>query len=128
MGRKNFLKGARIVVSDHALMRYLVRTQIYTQEEYDTLYTAAKSGDKVAQKKLQEEEENLKNKLRRSILSRFLEGGVEERREVTGSKDRRCVFIVQKKGNLFILITTYLQGRRNDFWKIGMFKEVVKVG
>jgi len=128
MVNKNFLKGAKIVISDHALMRYLVRAQIYTQEEYNALYAEAKAGDKMAQKKLQEEKDILKVKLQRSTLSRFLEDGIEERREVAGSKRRRCTFIVQKKGNLFILITTYLQGRRNDFWKVGISKEVVNVG
>ena len=126
--RKDFLKGARIVISDHALKRYIIRTESMTEEEYLEVKTLADSGCKESIRTLELEKEMLEKKMRASILTKFLGKGIELRREKTGSKTKRCAFVVQKKGNLFILITTYLQGRREDFWKVGVESEVKDIG
>lgn len=126
--RRDFLKGARIIISDHALKRYIIRTESMTEEEYLEVKQCADNGDKEAIRLLKREKEMLEKKMRASILTKFLEPGVELRREKTGSKTKRCAFIVQKKGNLFILITTYLQGRKEDFWKVGIEREAKKIG
>ncbi|ARC72602.1 hypothetical protein [Bacillus licheniformis] len=128
MKRKDFLKGAKVIITDHALEQYLIRAEIMTQAEYNELESLANKGDKDARKKLDREKAILESKFRNTQLAKFLRGGVEVRREISGSKNARCTFITQKKGRLFVLITTYLQGKRTDHWKVGTRKEVRKIG
>lgn len=124
MPRRDFLKGARVKISDHALKRCLVRTEVMTQEEYNKLKAEADSGDKEAKRTLKRERQIIEKKFRNSRLSKFLPTGAELRRERSGSKLTRCAFVAYKNGNTFTVVTAYLQGRRNDFWKLGNEKEV----
>lgn len=126
--KHNFIKGAKVVVSDHALMRYLDRCEIISSVEFWYIKGKADAGCKESKQIIKEERQILTRKFQNSRLTKFLKGGIEMRRELSGSKVTRCTFVAQKKGNTFILITSYLQGKKNDHWKIGINKEDKQVG
>jgi hypothetical protein len=124
--RKDFLKGNSIIISEHALKRCLIRTEVMTEEEYLVMKELADQGDKEAIEFFKAQKKTFEIKFRRSTLSKLMPSNVEKRREVGGPKPTRCVFIAEKRGRTFIMVTAYLQGRKEDFWKVQTDSEEVK--
>jgi len=120
--KRDFLKGAIVDISEHSLMRYLTRAEIMTESEYKELRVLADAGDKDAKHRLKQERRTLERKFRNSYLAKFLDDGAEFRRE-KGGGTRKLNFVAQKYGKKFVLITAYLQGSREDFWKVYTYDE-----
>ena len=93
--RIDFLKGYDVVIRKHALERYMERAGVSEAEAKATLET----------------------KFRNSRLSHLRADGSELRKEVGGTLNKRLTFVAKKKGRTFYVITCYLQGPRNNFWK-----------
>ena len=100
--RLNFLKGYKVVIKSHVVDQYMERAGVTEKEARATLEA----------------------KFRNSVLVRLLPDGAEHRSEIGGSKTKRCTFVAKKKGRTFIVVTCYLQGPANNWWKNeGLVKE-----
>lgn len=126
--QRDLLKGMRVNISHHALKRCLIRTEEVSLERYEEMEALAKDGDKDAIDWFEKKREKMERKFRNTTLAKFGQDGVEIRRETMGSKKNICTFVAKKKGRTFIVITAYLQGRREDFWKINADKGERQIG
>ena len=117
MKRMNLVHGMKVNVTNHALEQYLVRANIMSREHFNELLALSQQGDTQAKNRLYNERKELEAKFRNSSLSKFLGNNKELRHEVSGSMNRRCKFVALKKGNSFIVLTAYLQGKKNNLWK-----------
>ena len=117
MKRKEILKGANVVITEHAIKRYLDRAGIMNENTFDKVLENFHSGDKEAKKFVDKYRKELTIKFKNSILQRFLSDGAEQRSELSGSMNKRCTFVCYKKGNKFTVVTAYLQGHKNNVWK-----------
>ena len=88
-------KGYKVVIKRHVIDRYVERSGVSREEAEATLET----------------------KFRNSRLTQLLPDGSERRMEVGGSLTKRLIFVAIKKGRTFVVITCYLQGSRNNWWK-----------
>ena len=88
-----------------------------TEETYLKIKECADSGDARAKQRLKKEREKLENKIRLSILIKIYKDGCEFRRDNRGDKRDRCQYVLKKNGNQFDVITIYIQGRKENFWK-----------
>ena len=97
--RKNRLAGLgyKIVISKHAAQQYSERAGVSMNEAQSTLRT----------------------KFKDSKLVRLLPNGVEVRKELSGSLNKRLTFIAEKTGHVLFVKTCYLQGPKDNFWKEG---------
>ena len=95
--RKNFLKGQEVRVTEHALDMFYERTESELGRD---------SAIKL-----------IKRKFKNSTLRKFFKSGKELRAEVAGSMDERLSFISIKEKNQFVIISCWLQGRKDDWWK-----------
>ena len=111
--------GSKVVIKDHALMRYLTRAEIMDESEFNELLMNQKNGDKKSGQILTRYRNELKHKFRKTYLHSLNKDGMEKRRENSGSLNKRCTFVAVKKGLTFIVISVALQGKQDDFWKIG---------
>ncbi|QJT70377.1 hypothetical protein [Microcystis phage MaeS] len=93
--RKDYLKGYKVVIKQHVVDRYMERAGVDEEEARTTL----------------------EKKFRDSKLTQLLPDGSERRMEVGGSLNRRLIFVAQKYGRKFVVITCYLQGARDSWWK-----------
>lgn len=100
--RLNLLKGYKVVIKSHVVDQYMERAGVTENEARATLEA----------------------KFRNSVLVRFKPDGSEHRSEIGGSKAKRCTFVARKEGRTFVVITCYLQGPRDNWWKNeGLVKE-----
>lgn len=92
---RNYVGDHKIIIKKHVVDRYMERVGVSYEEARSTLV----------------------KKFRNSKLSHIKRDGSEVRSEVCASMDKRLTFIAQKKGGVFIVITCYLQGKKDNWWK-----------
>ena len=107
----------KVNVTNHAVEQYLVRANKMSRQHFQELLANSQKGDTIAKKRIENERKELEKKFRNSSLSKFLGNGKELRHELSGSMNSRCKFVALKKGNSFIVLTAYLQGKKNNVWK-----------
>lgn len=93
--KPNFLQGYKVVITQHVIDRYMQRAGVSEKEARDTLLT----------------------KFKNTRLTYFRKDGSEVRRELSGSLNKRLTFVAAKKGMTFHVITCYLQGPKDNYWK-----------
>ena len=118
MKRKEILKGANIHITTHAIQRYLDRAGIMSEEMFERTLKESHDGNRDAKNFIEKHRKELTVKFKNSVLQRFLKNGAEMRSELSGSMNKRCTFVCYKKGNRFTVVTAYLQGHKNNVWKI----------
>lgn len=93
--KRDFLKGYKVIIKQHAVDRYMERAGVSESEARNTL----------------------EKKFRNSVLSSFKPDGAELRREVVGAKDKKLNFIAYKYNKTFVVVTCFLQGSKDNWWK-----------
>lgn len=93
--RRDFLKGYKVSIKQHVIDRYMERTGVGEKEARETIEV----------------------KFRNSKLTELNKGGYERRVEIKGSLNKRLIFVSKKCGHTFVVITCYLQGKRDNWWK-----------
>lgn len=94
---RNYIGGAKIVIKHHVVERYAERTGA-------SMKTAR---------------EKLVLKFLNSKLSKLYPDGTELRAEVLASMNKRMMFVsvYKPKTNTYIVLTCYLQGKKDNWWK-----------
>ena len=115
--RKDAFKGCKVVITNHAIQRFLERSENMSEEKFYELLNQSKTGNKIAEKRIKKVREELELKFRNSSLKKFMKDGAEMRYELSGSMNKRCTFVAYKNGNKFTVVTAYLQGKKKDYWK-----------
>lgn len=111
-----YLNGYKIIVTNHALRRFLTRTGEMTDPQFKNMIRKERKGCKITSKTLDKKRVELSKKFKRSRLVKIKPNGEELRREITNADDALNFWVI-KKGHSFILKTTFLQGKKNAFWK-----------
>lgn len=92
---RNYVGSHKIVIKKHVVDRYVERVGVTYEEAHSTLVS----------------------KFKNSKLSHIKRDGSEVRSEVNASMNNRLTFIAKKEGSTFIVITCYLQGKKDNWWK-----------
>lgn len=92
---RNYIGSSKVVIKKHVIDRYMERVGVSFEEARDTLVY----------------------KFKNSRLSHLKPDGSEVRSEINRAMNKRLTFIAKKEGNTFIVITCYLQGPKDNWWK-----------
>jgi hypothetical protein len=115
------MKLSNIRITDHALHQYLLRSEVLTESKLKELFQDYRKGVSDARATVLKYKRQLAIKFSRTILTRLCNDGIEYRKETSRvNMNDRCSFVATRKGNKFIVITTYLQGSERNFWKVGV--------
>lgn len=93
--KRNFLKGFKVIIKQHVIDQYMARAGVSEREAKETL----------------------ERKFRNTYILTFKSNGAEIRKEIDGSKNKKLNFVAYKRNKTFIVVTCYLQGAKNNWWK-----------
>lgn len=97
---RNYIGNAKVVIKHHVILRYMERAGV----SFDSFEDARNT---------------LIEKFRNSKLGRFQRDGSEIRQETRAAMNKRLTFVsyFNSKTNTFIVVTCYLQGSADNWWK-----------